>query len=405
MEITTNPESVGLCSKRLASIGPWMKNYLDAGKLAGTTAMVSRHGQVAYCESMGYQDIESRRPWTTDTILRFYSMTKPVTAVAVLMLYEQGCFQLDNPVADFIPSFKDMNVYVSGTKKDMVIEPVTRPMTIHHLLTHTSGLTYGGLNEGIIPELCIENRVEFKPNEGPLADVVDRLAQIPLEFQPGSRWNYGVSFDVLGRLVEVISGLPLDRFMEEKIFKPLNMKDTAFAVPKEKIHRFASLYERTGNSALALRENPENSPMIDSVETLAGGAGLVSTLADYFRFTEMLRRKGELDGKRLLSRKTVDYMTRNHLPGDLADMGQPAFNETTFEGIGFGLGVSVMLDPAKAQVIGTPGEYAWGGYASTAFWIDPVEDMIVLFLTQLIPSSAYPIRRELRVLTYQALIN
>jgi len=206
-------------------------------------------------------------------------------------------------------------------------------------------------------------------------------------------------------VVEVVAGQALDTFMKEQIFDPLGMTDTAFAIPESKLDRFAALYEKADDTPLQLKESPQDSDLIGTVEIFSGGGGLVSTLGDYFRFTEMLRCKGELAGVRLLGRKTVDFMTCNHLPGDLADMGQPTFNETTFEGIGFGLGVSVMLDPAKAKVLGTPGEYAWGGYASTAFWIDPVEDMTVIFLTQLIPSSAYPIRRELKVLTYQALID
>jgi CubicO group peptidase (beta-lactamase class C family) len=342
---------------------------------------------------------------TADTILRFYSMTKPMTAMALMMLYEQGFFQLDAPVAEFIPSFKDVSVYVSGGDTDMVTEPQNNPMTLHHLLTHTSGLTYGFGNPGLIPQLYRARHTDFEPHDGLLQEVVDRLAQIPLEFQPGQRWNYGVSFDVLGRVVEVVSGKPLDAFFKERIFEPLGMQDTGFAVPREKLDRFAALYKRTDKNGLTLLEAPQNSSMIDTVETFSGGSGLVSTLGDYFRFTELLRCKGELDGTRLLGRKTLEYMTANHLPGDLAELGQPTFNETTYEGIGFGLGVSVMLNPAKAKVMGTPGEYAWGGYAGTAFWIDPKEDMTVIFLTQLIPSSAYPIRRELRVLTYQALID
>jgi CubicO group peptidase (beta-lactamase class C family) len=405
MEAIAKPEEVGLSSTRLARIRPWIQGYLDVGKLPGATILVARHGKVVFCESFGFRDLEAQQPMTADTMLRFYSMTKPITSVAMMMLYEQGFFQLDDPVAEFIPSFKDVSVYVSGEDIHMVTEPQNIPMTLHHLLTHTSGLTYGFGNAGLIPELYQEHHTDFEAHDGCLEEVVDRLAQIPLEFQPGQRWNYGVSFDVLGRVVEVVSGKPLDAFFKQNIFEPLGMKDTGFAVPKDKLDRFAALYERSDENDLMLLESPQTSVMIDTVETFSGGGGLVSTLGDYFRFTELLRRKGELDGTRLLGRKTVEYMTCNHLPGDLADMGQPTFNETSYEGIGFGLGVSVMLNPAKAKVMGTPGEYAWGGYASTAFWIDPEEDMTVIFLTQLIPSSAYPIRRELRVLTYQALIN
>ena len=405
MNITCKPEDVGLNSTRLELIQPWIRIYLDDGKLPGATVFVARHGKAAYCKTFGLRDVEAKQPMQTDTILRFYSMTKPITAVALLMLYEEGRFQLDDPVTEFIPGFKDLRVYVSGEGDDMVTEPLCQPMTLHHLLTHTSGLTYGFGEEGPIPDLYQKHHTDFNGQDGPLEAVIERLARIPLQFQPGKRWNYGVSFDVLGRVVEVVSGQPLDHFFQERIFKPLNMVDTGFTVPHAKVNRFAALYERTEEKKMNLLEAPGNSTLIDTVETFSGGGGLVSTLDDYFRFTEMMRRKGELDGERLLGRKTVEYMTCNHLPGDLADMGQPVFTETSYEGIGFGLGVSVMLDPARAKVMGTPGEYAWGGYASTAFWVDPSEDMTVIFLTQLIPSSAYPIRRQLRVLTYQALID
>ncbi|OQY05001.1 MAG: serine hydrolase [Desulfobacteraceae bacterium 4572_123] len=404
MDVGSVPERLGLSKERLGRIRTWMQRYIDEAKLPGATTLVARHGEVAFSQTLGYGDLEKKKPLTQDSILRFYSMTKPVTAVAVMMLYEQGIFQLDDPLSAFIPAFRDMKVYQSGPAENPVTKPADKSITIRELMTHTSGLTYGMENEGAVPELYLKWKTEFNPNNGPLEAVVNRLAKIPLEFQPGSRWEYSVSFDVLGRLVEIISGKSLDIFFREHIFEPLGMIDTGFHVPESKLDRFVSLYERTQESDLSLVERGEDSPLVDAVETLSGGGGLVSTLDDYFRFTEMLRRKGELDGQRLLGRKTVEFMTCNHLPGDLADMGQPTFCETTYEGIGFGLGISVMLDPAKAKIVGTPGEYAWGGYASTAFWIDPVEDLTVIFLTQLIPSSAYPIRRELRVLTYQALI-
>ena len=287
----------------------------------------------------------------------------------------------------------------------MTTAPATNPITIHHLLTHTSGLTYGVENQGGVPGLYAENRTDFYPDDGPLASVVDRLAEIPLEFEPGSRWEYSVSFDVLGRLVEVVSGKSLDLFLKENIFDPLGMNDTGFFVPEDKHDRFVSLYHCTPKTRLALMESAAESLLTSPVETLSGGGGLVSTLADYFCFTEMLRNKGERDGHRLLGRKSVELMTCNHLPGDLVDMGQPTFCETTFDGHGLRTGHVGIDRPCQSHDPGHPGEYAWGGYASTAFWVDPVEDMTVIFLTQLIPSSTYPIRRELRVLAYQALID
>ncbi len=405
MEVHSEPEKLGLSPTRLARVKTWMQGYIDEGKLAGATTLVARHGKVVFCETVGYGDLEKKTPLARDSILRFYSMTKPITAVAVMMLYEQGLFQLDDPLSAFIPAFTDMEVYRSGPLDNPVTEPATRPITIQHLMTHTSGLTYGVENEGGVPELYIKHHTDFNPGDGPLAAVVDRLAALPLEFQPGSRWEYSVAFDVLGRLVEVVSGKSLDTYLKENIFEPLGMNDTGFFVPESKLDRFVSLYQCTPEYSLSLLESAENSPLTGDVQTLSGGGGLVSTLKDYFYFTEMLRRKGALNGRRLLGRKSVELMTCNHMPGDLADMGQPTFCETTYEGIGFGLGMSVMIDPAKAKILGTPGEFAWGGYASTAFWVDPVEDLTVIFLTQLIPSGAYPIRRELRVLTYQALVD
>jgi CubicO group peptidase (beta-lactamase class C family) len=405
MEVHPDPEKLGLSPARLARIKTWMQKYIEGGKLPGATTLVARHGQIAFCETMGYGDLEEKKTLARDSILRFYSMSKPITAVAVMMLYEKGLFQLDAPLSDFIPAYKHMQVYRSGSGDNMITTPATTPITIHHLLTHTSGLTYGVENEGGVPGLYAEKRTEFYPDEGPLESVVDRLATIPLEFEPGSRWEYSVAFDVLGRFVEVVSGKPLDLFLKENIFDPLGMEDTGFFVPESKHDRFVSLYQCTPEAPLVLMESAVDSPLTGPVETLSGGGGLVSTLEDYFSFTEMLRSKGEFNGQRLLGRKSVELMTCNHLPGDLADMGQPTFCETTYEGIGFGLGMSVVIDPTKSKILGTPGEYAWGGYASTAFFVDPKEDVTVIFLTQLIPSSAYPIRRELRVLTYQALID
>ena len=401
---TSIPETQGLCSKRLARITPWMQKYLDEGKIPGAMTLVARHGEIVFSKALGCSDTERKKPLEMDSIFRFYSMTKPVTAVAVLMLYEQGHFQLDDPISNFIPGFKEMHVYKSGEKSTLVTEPASGPITIQHLLTHTSGLTYGGGNEGLVPELYVQEKTDFGTNDGLLTDVVDRLAQLPIMFQPGTCWNYSVSFDVLGRFIEVVSGQSLDVFCQENIFEPMGMKDTGFTVPASKKDRFTSLYEQTEMDGMKLLENPDHSILIDAEPTLSGGAGLVSTLKDYFQFTEMLRLRGRYGDIQLLGRKTVEFMTRNHLPYDLAEMGQSTFNETTCEGIGFGCGVSVMVNPSKAQILGSQGEYGWGGYASTVFWTDPQEDMTVIFLTQLIPSSAYGIRRELRVLTYQALL-
>ena len=365
---------------------------------------VVRDDRLVWLDTCGWRDVEHARPVEPDTIYRIYSMTKPITTVAALMLYEEGCFQLDDPVAKFIPAFADTRVFDGGDAESFTTAPLARPITVHDLMVHTSGLTYGFQHEHAVDALYRNHGVEFNANVAPLADLVDATAGQPLVFQPGTRWNYSVSTDVLGRLVEIWSGIPLDTFFVERIFGPLGMHDTGFRVRDGQAHRLASNYVQADDGGLRRVDAAHESPFLEPAVTLSGGGGLVSTAADYLRFMRMLRGNGALEGARLLGRKSVELMTMNQLPGDLADMGRPRFAEMPFTGVGFGLGVSVMLDPARARILGSPGEYAWGGMASTAFWVDPAEDMLVLLLTQLMPSSAYPIRRELRVLTYQALI-
>ena len=404
MHIDTRPEDVGLSTPRLARILPWMRRWVDSGRLPGLLVAVVRDDRLAWFETCGRRDVEADRPVEPDTIYRVYSMTKPITTVAALMLYEEGRFQLDDPIAKYIPAFAETRVYAGGDADSFETEPLARPITVHDLMTHTSGLTYSFHCEHPVDALYRRRGIDFNANLGPLANLVEATAAQPLVFQPGARWNYSVSTDVLGRLVEIWSGLPFDAFLAERIFAPLGMVDTGFHVAEGEGGRFASNYTRSDEGGLALVDAARESRFLEPAATLSGGGGLVSTAADYLRFTRMLRGRGALGETRLLGRKTVEHMTANQLPGDLADMGQPTFSETPFTGVGFGLGVSVMLDPAKARIIGSPGEYAWGGMASTAFWVDPAEDLIVLLLTQLSPSSTYPIRRELRVLTYQALL-
>ena len=398
------PEDVGLSTPRLATISQWMRRWVDSGSLPGLLVAIVRNDRLAWLETYGYRDRETSRPVEPDTIYRIYSMTKPITTVAALMLYEEGCFQLDDPVARFIPAFADTTVFASGDADVFTTVPLARPITVHDLMIHTSGLTYGFQHEHAVDALYRRHRIEFNANLGPLADLVDATAAQPLVFQPGTRWNYSVSTDVLGRLVEIWSGVPLDTFFEERIFRPLGMRDTGFHVRDGEHGRLASCYAQADDGGLALVDAAGESRFLQPAATLSGGGGLVSTAADYLRFMRMLRARGTFERARLLGRKSVELMTMSHLPGDLADMGRPRFAEMPFAGIGFGLGVSVLLDPAKARILGSPGEYAWGGMAGTAFWVDPVEDLMVLLLTQLVPSSAYPIRRELRVLTYQALL-
>jgi CubicO group peptidase (beta-lactamase class C family) len=401
------PEEVGLSSPRLARIGEHWKRYIDAGTLAGVLTLVARRGKIAYLEPLGHLEIERRRPVTPDSVWRIYSMTKPITSVGLMMLYEQGRFQLDDPVHRFIPEWREQRVFVGGNHPVFKTEPVARPMSIRDLLTHTSGLTYGFMERTNVDAAYRKLGVADRTRAGyTLRDMVATLAELPLEFSPGTRWNYSVATDVLGHLIEVISGQRLDAYLREHVLDPLGMADTGFVIRGDQVPRFAANYERQADGSLRLLDAPEPS-VYRQCSFFSGGGGLVSTAPDYLRFCAMLRNQGELDGIRLLGRKTLALMTTNHLPGgqDLTQLAQAGmFTETAYAGVGFGLGFSVMQSPARAQILGTPGEYAWGGAASTAFWIDPAEDLIVIFMTQLMPSSSYPLRRELRVLTYAALV-
>jgi CubicO group peptidase (beta-lactamase class C family) len=402
------PEDVGLSSSRLARIGDHMQRYIDAGKIAGTLTLVARRGQVAYLEPQGHLEIERRRPVTADAVWRIYSMTKPITSVGLMMLYEEGRFQLDDPVHRFIPSWQNLRVFVGGNYPTFKTAPVERPMTIRDLLSHTSGLTYGFMERTNVDAAYRKLGVADQTRSGyTLQDMVDTLAELPLEFSPGTRWNYSVATDVIGHLIEVISGQRLDAYLRERILEPLGMRNTGFVLEDEQVARFAANYERQGDGSLKMIDNPEQSSYRKR-SFFSGGGGLLSTAPDYFRFTSMLQNMGELDGTRVLGRKTVELMTMNHLPGgqDLTDLAQAGmFTETAYAGVGFGLGFSVQQSPARAQILGSAGEFAWGGAASTAFWIDPAEDLIVIFMTQLMPSSSYPLRRELRVLTYASLVD
>ncbi len=402
---TVIPEEVGLSPERLARIDRWMGRLVDDGKLAGVSTMVMRRGQVAYFAAIGRADLARGAPMAADTIARIYSMTKPLTSVAVMMLYEEARFQLDDPIARFLPCFANMRVAVGGSRGKIDTVPAERDITIRDLLTHTSGLTYGFMESSMVDALYRERGVDFQTSNDSLAAVVERAATLPLLAQPGREWNYSIATDVLGHLVAVVSGQPFAEFLHARVIAPLGMADTGFHVPSDKVARFAANYIRGPRGALQLIDDPRESSYGAQRQIASGGGGLVSTAPDYMRFCRMMLNQGALDGVRLLGRKTVELMTANHLPGDMAAMGMPRFSESPYTGIGFGLGFSVMLDPAQAQIVGTPGEYAWGGAASTAFWCDPAEDMAVVLLTQLMPSSTYPIRRELRVLAYQAIVD
>ena len=321
-----------------------------------------------------------------------------------MMLYERGLFQLDDPVEEYIPEFKDIEVYVSGDYEGFITEKPKRTMTIGDLLSHQSGLTYGFMHRTEVDAAYRKIGLDRNKQKN-LREFVEALSGVPLEFSPGDRWNYSVATDVCGYLIEILSGKKLDKFFEENIFEPLAMEDTGFQVTENKIHTLAAnyLYNLGGPPKLIEEKSDEYTGLTPSF--LSGGGGLFSTAEDYLIFCRMILNKGYLNGERLLSRKTVDLMSSNHLraSSSLADIAYGRWSESTFDGVGFGLGFSILIDPARAQISGTPGELAWGGMASTAFWIDPVEDLITIFMTQLVPSSTYNIRRELRTLVYSAI--
>jgi CubicO group peptidase (beta-lactamase class C family) len=406
-KIEIDPSAAGFDPARLARIDEHFRAYVDQDKLAGWHAVVSRRGQVVHSSTYGVRDIETGLPFENDTVVRMFSMTKPITSVAAMMLYEEGAFSLKEPISTFIPEFADTPVYRAGSFVKPVLEPQMEPIRLWHLLTHTSGLTYGFHNTHPVDAMYRKAGFEWGLPPGlDLAACCAKWAELPLVFQPGSEWNYGVSTDVLGRVIEVVAGQPLDVFMKERIFEPLGMTETDFWVPAERAEGFATLYTPHPTTGQAFRM-PGAGAMDRPAEMLGGGGGLAGTAHDYLRFAHMLLGRGELDGVRVLGSRTVDYMTRNHLPGnaDLEEFGRPLFAETTFDGVGFGLGFSVVLDPVKNRVPGSVGDYSWGGAASTIFWVDPVEEIVGMFLTQLLPSSTYPIREELKTLVHQALVD
>jgi CubicO group peptidase (beta-lactamase class C family) len=399
------PGEVGLDADRLRRIDRHFGRYAEDGRLAGWLVAVARRGKVAHLATGGLRDREAGLPVEADTLWRMYSMTKPVTSVAALMLAEEGHFELKDPISRWLPAFAEPRVYQGGAGPKVVTRPAVEPIRVWHLLTHTAGLTYGFHHAHPVDALYRAGGLEWGTPPGmDLAGVCDLFASFPLLFDPGAEWNYSVATDVLGRLVEVVSGQRLDEFCAERIFGPLGMVDAAFHVEEGHTGRLAALYGPGPDG----RATPLAGPVAQRPPTfVSGGGGMVSTARDYHRFMEMLRRGGELDGARLLGPRTVRYMTANHLPGgaDLEAFGRPLHAEAAFEGVGFGLGVSVVIDPVKGKVPSSAGEYGWGGAASTTFWVDPAEDLTVQFLTQLLPSSTHPIRSQLRSLVYQAIVD
>jgi CubicO group peptidase (beta-lactamase class C family) len=407
LKVDAEPGEVGFDPGRLQRIDTHFRRYVDDGKLAGWTVAVARRGRVAHLSHYGLADVEADRPVADDTLWRIYSMSKPITSVATLMLYEQGALELTDPVSRYIPAFADARVYKAGSAANAATVPATEPVRVWHLLTHTAGLTYGFHHAHAVDEMYRSKGFEFGVPRGmDLATACEGWAQLPLLFQPGSEWNYSVATDVLGRVVEVASGKSLDTFFAEHVFGPLGMDETAFTVGPDDVDRLAALYVPNPAGGL-FRNNAMGESITRTPTFLSGGGGLASTVGDYHRFTQMLARGGEFEGARLLGPRTVAYMTRNHLPGDadLETFGRPIFAESAFRGVGFGLGVSVVTDAAAGKAVTSDGEFAWGGLASTAFYVDPVEDVTAMFFTQLMPSSTYPIRSQLRTLISQAIMD
>ena len=403
-----DPDAAGLDARRLERIDEHLNaRYIEPGKIAGCQVAVLRHGAVGYFKSFGSMDLEREKPVADDTIWRIYSMTKPMVGVGLMTLYERGHFQLSDPVSRWIPAWRDLRVKERQPDGSVKLVDPKRPMSVRDALMHTTGLGWGVDGELPSMERFLELMYELRGGrDGTLETMVNNLAGFPLEFHPGEQWLYGVSTDVCGYLIEQMSGQRLDDYLRETVFEPLQMKDTGFSVPDSEIDRFAANYGRTRYKTLKLIDDPERSSYRRPPTFLSGGGGLVSTTEDYARFCQMLVNGGELDGVRVLGRKTVDLMRTNHLPGngELRQFAVPGgYGEVGFDGVGFGLTMAVGLGEAATQSIGSAGDYYWGGAASTIFWIDPNESLAVIFMTQLMPSGTFNFRGQLRALVYPAI--
>lgn len=406
---TANAEDYGFYQKRLDRIAPFLSSYLEQQRLPNVGVAVLRHGHIVYEHFAGRSSFDGGFKPDKDSIYRIYSMTKPITSIGLMMLYEQGKCQLYDPVSKFIPAFKKMNVFVSGTPTEYETRPVDREITIHDLLTHQSGLTYDFLMESPVDAIYRNQKINGARSEGfNLADLCDKIGELPLLFSPGERWNYSVSTDVCGRLIEVISGKPLDQYFDEEILTPLQMNDTMFTIDGDNLKRLTHNYARDPiNGKTQLVDSPDKTIYRTGRRFLSGGGGLLSTMNDYLRFTEFLRLGGQLDGRRLLSPLTLNMMRSNHLPNNetLVTRASGSFSEVSSAGTGFGLGFSVVTNPVQTATVSSLGNYAWGGLATTFFWNDPEKDMNVVFFTQLMPSRTYPLSSQIRQLIYSALID
>jgi CubicO group peptidase (beta-lactamase class C family) len=412
-----SPESSGMSKAAFDRIDNHLRErYIDTGRFPGAQLVVYRRGKLVHSAVQGFADLERKVAMKEDTIFRIYSMTKPITSIAFMMLVEEGRVALDEPVHKYIPEWKNLGVFQAGVAPAFLTKPPARPMLIIDLLRHTSGLTYGFQQRSNVDAAYREMKIGEVEKAGTLQSMIEDLAKIPLEFSPGEAWNYSVSTDVIGYLIGKISGKPFEQFLKERILGPLEMKDTDFYVPSAKGHRLAACYSASPQGAivfhaaerkdsLTLQDDPATSSFLSPPSFISGGGGLCSTAADYLTFCRALINGGELSGVRLVGPKTLALMRANHLPGGrtLPEMSRSLFSEATYNGIGFGLGFSVTLDPAQTLIPGSAGEYAWGGAATTSFWIDPAEELITIFMTQVLPSTAYPIRRELRTMIYASI--
>ena len=407
MTIAVDAKAAGFEEAKLARIGEHLRqSYIEPEKIPGCQVLVSRHGIPAYFESIGLMDRERSKPMRDDTIFRIYSMSKPITSVALMMLWEEGRFQLTDPIHRFIPSWRGQEVWERGEGDKMVTRRPANPATMQHILSHTAGLTYGGLLPGL--ESPVDQAYQdlgiARGGGETLLEFADKLGRVPLLYDPGHKWCYSLATDVCGALVEIISDQPFESFLRERIFDPLGMTDTGFRVTDEKLDRFAACYMRSMDKQVLLEDDPHTSHYRHERNFFSGGGGLVGTTADYMAFCEMLRQGGQFNGYQLLGRRTLELMTANHLMGgkSLAQMALGAFSETANEGVGFGLGFASTLDEVASRTVGA-GDFYWGGRASTIFWVDPEEDLQVIFMTQLIPSSTFNFRGQLKNIVYGAL--
>ena len=398
-----DPTEVGLDAKALDRLDQHVAHYVDEGRLPGFLVAVARGGRVAHLTTHGRRDLAAGLPVTPDTLWRIYSMTKPVTSVAALLLVEEGKLSLDDPVARHVPAFAGIQVYESGSGADVRTRPAAQPVLIRHLMTHTAGLTFASYRAHPVDALYRQADLESSVVPGTtLAETVDVYASLPLQFEPGTQWNYSVATNVLGRVIEVVSGQPLDEFFAERIFRPLGMPDAGFHVSDEQAGRLAELYGETDGGGI---EPIAGLPLRGRPRFLSGSGGMVASAYDVHRFMELLRRRGELDGVRLLSAATVDLMTSNHLPGgvDLRTFGsRPAHDEPGNDGVGFGLGVSVVIDPERTKAPTSLGMFGWSGVATTTFWVDPRRDLTVQFMTQVRPKGSHTLYPELKRLVHEA---